>query len=152
MSIQFEMSLPPISETDLSATEVALGVRFPEDYRGFLLIQNGGRTDRDSFRVEALGNCVLNELYGIGQGDVGDLVTMATLMDGRLPFKFFQIGEDPGGNVLLLATPGSGASGVYFFDHESEPDDASQSWHTFPNLYKVADSFSDFLNQLKKGN
>jgi hypothetical protein len=153
MPLTFELNLPSMGEAGVSALENRLGLVFPADYRNFLLTINGGRPDPYIFDGGPAGKCVLNEFYGIGDrpGLVGDMADMASLVEGRLPAKFAQIGEDPGGNLYLLATAGSGTTGVFFFDHENEPEDADIPWSKFPNMIRIADSFTDLLVLLENG-
>jgi hypothetical protein len=149
----FELNLPLVGEAGVSALEKQLGLVLPADYRSFLLTTNGGRPDPYIFDGGDAGECILNEFYGIGnhRGLVGDMAEMASLVEGRLPAKFAQIGEDPGGNLFLLATEGSGTAGVFFFDHENEPEDADIPWSEFPNLVRIADSFTALLVLLENG-
>lgn len=153
MQLVFELNPPPSGEAAVKALEDTFSVVFPDDYRQFLLTINGGRPDPYIFDGGPAGECILNEFYAIGGqgGQVGDINEMAGLVDGRLPPKFVQIGEDPGGNLYLLATEGSGTTGVFFFDHENEPEDPNIPWRDFPNLQRIADSFGELLVKLENG-
>lgn len=66
------------------------------------------------------------------------------IYEDRLPIGFVPIGCDPGGNVICIGTDEEFTGRIYFWDHEEEsedPDDMS-------NVHLIADSFSEFLDQL----
>jgi hypothetical protein len=61
-------------------------------------------------------------------------------MAGDIPEKSIIIGNDPGGNLLVLDD-----KGVYYYDHVHYYPQSSVK----KNAYKVASSFTEFLNLLR---
>lgn len=148
--MDFELSLDPIGKSEILSLEKHLGVSFPDDYRTFLLQYNGGRPAL--YVMDGpFGKLGVNNLYGIGKikGRVYDIAECFEDLDYRLPKGFIPIGDNAGGDQLLIATDGAGVSGVFLFDHENEPADANIPWENFPNLYKLSDSFNEFLGSLQ---
>lgn len=156
MELTLSLSLCPVNQDDISAFESRHGLHLPEDFRNFLLKQNGGRPDGDvEFEVPGFTEAVVNDLYGIEKGEFRKKSSIdfvcESLDEDRIPYGFIPIGDDGSGDTILLATPESGCCGVFFFDHENEPyDNEGLSWEEYGNIYKVAESFSGFLKLLKK--
>jgi len=130
------------SDTELAIFEAAFGVKLPADYREFLLQKNGGKAQETLHFVEELGEVVaVDVFYGIAVHRSFDLVRINKEYQSDLPAGYLLIGQDAGAAWFVLAT-GEGAGAVYFYDHQ----------HYFPqssaerNAYKLADSFSEFLN------
>jgi hypothetical protein len=156
--MKYSLSLAPVDENDIKAFELEFNVHFPDDYRDFLLKQNGGRPDRKDFDVPGFGQTgFVNDLYGIKKGEYREECSVGTLDDfckildsDRIPKGFVSIGDNGSGDQILLATPDSGVNGVFFFDHENEPyDNDGLRWEEYGNIYKVADSFTEFLESLR---
>jgi hypothetical protein len=100
----------PLKEASLAAFEEKLGATLPADYRRFLILRNGGRfyksllipvppTDYfvDSFSLEIL--------FGLMDTPGESWVDLRHHLDrckGRIPPRTFPIGEDCGGDCLLL--------------------------------------------------
>src|SRR5262245_15198184 len=115
---------PQLKESDLKTFEKEIGSTFPDDYRNFLLTYNGGEPKPYFFKVQGwqYQQSLVNQLKGIiPNGKSVDLVEDNSIMEGRLPKGFVSIGDDPGGNKLLISTAGSTRGKIYFFDHENEP-------------------------------
>ncbi|MCA9675163.1 MAG: SMI1/KNR4 family protein [Kofleriaceae bacterium] len=138
-------SEPGLDDTALAALERTLGVALPAPYRRFLAIHSGGYPTANVFRRESRrrGDTepgLVSEFLG-----AADLGLYKTIYAGRIPAEFLAIGHDPGGNALVIATSGTDAGRVYFWDHDAE--------HTPPtraNLYLIADDFDAFLAGLRE--
>jgi len=59
------------------------------------------------------------------------------------------IGDDPGGNAILLGVQEAYLGVVYFWDHEQIDDSSFSKIDSCSNAYFLAASFSDFLNILQ---
>lgn len=144
---------PTLNETDLADFEKKIGYNLPPDYRQFLLQYNGGKPVPDFFQVPEwqYKESFVNQLKGlIKEKDEKkvDLARLNDLLDGRLPKGFVAIGSDPGGNHILLSLTNETKGNVYFFDHENEPDDATDDLEDYSNIFLIANSFTEFLNNL----
>jgi len=139
-----------INEAELANFESKIGYTLPVEYREFLLLYNGGKPIPDFFKVPEwqYEETYVTELKGLANGKPVDLSELFDLLDGRLPKGFIAIGSDPGGNQILLSLSNDKRGQVYFFDHENEPDDATDNVEDYPNIYLVANSFNEFLKNL----
>lgn len=147
----FELSLQPIDAKAIAGFEANTGLALPADYKDFLLQHNGGRPEPGVFDIPGWGDTIVNDLFGIGEesGRVGDLLEAYDAWFDRIPAGFVVIGDDPAGNPILLATASSGEAGVYFFDHEEEPETPGEDWRTYGNITPIAPSFTAFLGVLR---
>ena len=138
--------LPSVAE--IEAAERSLGVTLPDDYKQFLLAYNGGRPEPNCFSVKDRGDALVNMLFGVRDSqtrfDLARELELATELD-PLPDGFIAVGNDPGGNSLLLSTAGSDRGEVYFWDR-------SGLWvrEDGHNTFPVANSFTAFLESLRR--
>ncbi|NHZ38652.1 SMI1/KNR4 family protein [Massilia aquatica] len=151
--MKFEQkNLTQINPDDVIAFENRIDRDLPADYKSFLLLNNGGRTDLCVLTVEKFGTVIVNDFFGLEDGSSLDLDDNLETFRGRIPDGFLPFANDPGGNLFLLTLNGTAPGGVFFWDHENEPHTAPLHWNEFKNVYKIADSFQDFVQQLKPDN
>jgi hypothetical protein len=131
-----------ISEKDLIAFEQRAGVKFPTDYRNFLIENNGGIPEANEFDVPGTNNgSGINEFLSID-----DLEVTKKRLGNRLLPSAWAIAYAEGGNYLCLVI--GEKKGVYFWDHELETEEElPASWD---NMFLVSENFADFLSSLKK--
>jgi hypothetical protein len=121
----------------------------PPSYRKYLLSQNGGTpSDYLEFRVPGVldkGWVMLGAIYGIGKpGDGLDVETQFEELKDVVPDGHIPIGEDPGGNLLLVAMREPSRDRIVFWDRVGLlARDAGQ------NLFPVADEINQFLESLR---
>jgi hypothetical protein len=140
----FSPRFDPAPADALAAAESRLGVTFPDEYRAFLHTPNGLLPETGvCFTVPDRGDVLLGSLYGVGRersaGDLEHEQAEATMWH-LLPAGYIAVGDDPGGNLLLLATLGDDSGRVYFWDRVG-------LWvrEDGRNLFPVANSFEQFL-------
>jgi cell wall assembly regulator SMI1 len=139
-----------LREQDVAAVEEQLGYHLPEDYRRFILAHNGGRPVPDYFPIQ--GNpyfgdhASVHELHCIASGEYLDLRRQVQVFRDRVPPELLPIAHDPGGNLLCLGVSGLEYGKVYYWDHEQQV--AEGETPDYENVYLVADTFADFLEQL----
>lgn len=124
---------------DLAETEAGLAMRLPEPLVEVLRRHNGGVPTRSAFHVPALGATSLVRLFSAGEAGGHGLAAVADLLAmDDLPADMTTIGEDPGGNLLLVDPAGA----VHFR--------ASCGWPVgdTPRLVRVANSVAGFLAAL----
>jgi len=141
---------PQLSGGDLDKLEVRLGYKMPDDFRRFLLKYNGGMPFPYYYDVQGWQepHAAVNEFNGILPGLYNDIEVNLENRKGRLPEGFIPIANDPGGNTLLLSLVDETLGKVYFWDHENEPYERGVALKDYPNIYWVADSFNQLLEQL----
>jgi hypothetical protein len=155
MNIQMTKKGIALSEVDLVNFEKNIGYVLPDPYRKFILTYNGGEPSPYYFKVPQwrYQQSLVNELKGINPGGASvDITKVIDLMDGRLPKAFIPIGDDPGGNLILIGLDGATRGKIYFFDHENEPIDPMDKLEDYPNIYFLANDFDSFLNSLRHEN
>ena len=150
MRLNFKEPGKTASEEDIRATEAALRVRFPDDYKAFLLSTNGGwGLDPELwFHVSGTSTSVIRRLYSVGlsvEPVTHSLLLETALIAQILPKGLVVIGDDPFGNKICLGVTNACVNGVYFWDHEIGQDSSSSE----PPILKIADSFSAFLESLE---
>lgn len=156
MNIEFEYSFKPISIQDINAFENKYKCSLPQDYKQFLLVNNGGKTNkRRKFKTsdETKEGYIISSIMlffpliehdGVGveqkyqQYNVGKII----------PKKFFPIGEDPRRNLICMSLDGSDKGLIYhcemdYFDYLKEGCELEQQ-----HIKLIATSFSKFLNSL----
>lgn len=138
----------PATESDVRKFESLIEARLPEDYRAFLLEHNGGETDPNIFFIsEEQGSDILDRLLAlIKEPEHSSLYWSYDCYLGRMPSNIIPIGDDPGGNNVCISVSGADYGSIYFWDHDGEPEEDEQPY--YENLYLMAASFSEFLNNL----
>jgi hypothetical protein len=134
------------TQEGIRALESQMKMTLPDDYKAFLLNNNGGEPEVKyaAFHVEDLEEDIsLDVLFGIGIEKL-DILHWSNMFRGDLPPASLVIGSDPGGGTLLLINDGSD-NGVYYWDDSYSFEESDDDCNT----YFIADSFSDFVNSLK---
>lgn len=133
-----------VGEAGLAAIEKKLGVKFPDDYREFLLTQNGGRPTPSLVDVSPTRSVPLQLfLAAVSAVPSHTIAGVKGQYTDRMPPEFFPIARDGGGNLLLMDPAGE----VYFWDHELESDsDSAQPY--YENVAKIAPSFTALVGSL----
>ncbi len=90
------------------------------------------------------GKLSVDEFYGPKRGSSGLLENIKTF-EGNVPDSVIPIGDSSGGNQICLGIRKPTKGKVYFWDHESEFDEADP----LNGLSLIADSFRDFINKLE---
>ncbi len=142
--------LQPFGKSDtgkISSLENNLKFKLPEEYKIFLLSNNGGFVENRIFHVNDLDSDILIDvIFGIDTNDKEfDLWYLYEEYADELPEGGLVIGSDTGGNFILMIVDGEDA-GIYYWDHV----------HFFPisseeqNTYFVSPSFEIFWVNLSK--
>jgi hypothetical protein len=131
-----------ISLQDIKQFEHEYNVVLPKQYVYFLLKYNGGYPQESNFKIsDNQGESLVNKFYGIGDMK-SNLAKVFEVLEGEIPKDFISIANDPGGNEILLGISGEYQEKIYFWIHDIEPEDE------MGNMFILADSFSEFFNNL----
>src|SRR5262249_16068682 len=116
------------------------GLRIPDEYRDFLLCQNGGAPVKRNvtFGKKAYQDTVLRMFFGVS--GASNLAIILALYPYPIPSNTFPIASDEFGNLILISQHGK-TNPILFWDHEKELDRAK------PTL--LAPSLLKFLAMLK---
>jgi hypothetical protein len=147
MTLSIRNSAAALTEKDVAAVEQALQIKFPDEYREFLLLHNGGAPRPSRFRMsEKAADAGMEwgeivRFYSIGDGtDLEDTYRQAR--EWGLPKRLVPIAavEDSlDGGMLCLSVAGKDCGRVYYHP-ELEAFDAT--------IYGVAKSFGVLLQRL----
>ncbi len=122
-----------VSDKQIIDLEKAIGLLLPDDYKSFLLKNNGGRPVPNNFRTSnGEYESDIQFFFGLTQGNYG-IEDNYILLRERLLDEEIAIAVDSGGNYILLDLS---TSKVYFFDHEIE------------ERFLIADNFKGFIDSL----
>lgn len=145
----FEDSERTLTLEDITAVEKRLQLSFPEEYKVFLLKDNGGNPTPNRFLYkDHEGNdssSLINFFHAIYEGRIDNLELKYQFLvsEGRLLNKMIPIANDPFGNLICISAEGDDMGKVYFWDHELESEEAG-----YENMGFIANSFTEFLNKL----
>jgi hypothetical protein len=129
---------PPASEAEVADTEMILGVRLPDDLRGFLLQSNGASiaSELDSGELIPAASPLVWSLNGI--------------LDENRAVAFTDAGR---ARVLYFAN--AGVDGILFghpLDATGSALDVIVAWYPIEDrLQEVASSFGSFLDRWLRG-
>lgn len=128
--------------------EKSRGIVLPDDYKNFLLEYNGGTPEvkYSTFWVGELNeNMILDTLYGLNIEKRGlNLEFMNNEFGDEELSDVIIIGSDPGSGLIVLVNY-EGMKGVYYWDDQLNFEQSTED----DNMYKVADSFDEFITNLK---
>jgi len=137
------------TEMDFIFIETELGITLPDYYKAFLIRYNGGRPREEVFPIVGFKNNptgLIHTFFGINvKLECDELLWNYLIMIGRIPRHFLPIADDNSGDLICLSLSGDDKGCVFFWDWYDErpgPDPG------YENVYKIADSFEEFLESL----
>ncbi|WP_236347782.1 SMI1/KNR4 family protein, partial [Paenibacillus plantiphilus] len=97
-----------LSITDIELFEKQNEFIFPDEYRKFLLENNGGKPEPHIFKIsDEKGESGVTGFFTINDGArYNQLERYLDIFKGRIPKGFIPIGDDPGGNMICLGMDG----------------------------------------------
>lgn len=143
---------PQLSIIDMNQFEDEIGIKLPEQYRLFMLENNGGKILPNFFNIpeSTIKYSLLSKFSSINSDGYGfGTRQILNYKKDRFPDGFIPIGIDPGGNLILMGLRDSYREKVYFWDHETEPEDRMTVVEEYPNMYFLANNFNEFIGNLK---
>lgn len=144
-----------ITPEEIVKIEKKINLKFPAEYKEHLLKYNGGQCTPNLFTFIENGtqtDSCIDWFLAIYDGEYDNLeqyIDIYKLDEKRLPIHIVPIAHDPGGNLICISCGSNDNGSVYFWDHESEVDYNTASDDDYSNLYLIADSFNNFLKNLK---
>ena len=132
-----------IDEKEVEKLEKKLNILFSNYYRKFLCKNNGGQPEkRDYLFKNAHGFEDSSDVFffSVLNDDYKDsLIQENNDYKKRIPENFIAIGNDSGGNLILMEIL---TEEIYFWDHELENEEADMS-----NCYFLANNFKEFFEE-----
>jgi cell wall assembly regulator SMI1 len=124
----------------LDDLEEEVGQRLPDEYREYLLDQDGGRLENNSQ--------ALTSFFGLG--DVPEYRSMRAKLEtyrDRLPPWLLPIANDAFGNLFAISLRATDLGSIWFWDHEREADEGEPA--TEDNIELKAPGLLAFLESLQ---
>ncbi|MGL4426376.1 MAG: SMI1/KNR4 family protein [Alphaproteobacteria bacterium] len=152
----FDQPNPHLEDFILKTFEQYLGFYFPKEYREFLKKHNGGRPKKrmvfDFKDKDPYGGSVLSVFFGFVPDEYENILLSLKMYQDRIPWNTFPVADDTFGNLVLLSVKGPDRGKIYFWDHELEVNTDHGETPDYSNLTLVADSFDEFIQNLKSEN
>ena len=143
-----------LSGEALERAERAVGQPLPEQYKRFLLENNGGYPEPASFKITWSGQ-PWGDQWDVGsvhyflpvyEGDDPNFLDYFEIYKNRVPEDTIPIAYDPGGNLILLGISGDSRGKVFFWMQDFETDEDRPA--DYSNVGFVANSFQEFIDSL----
>jgi hypothetical protein len=138
-----------LTEETLQLVEQKYECRLPDDYRQFLLKNNGGFPLPECVTFDEAGRKTAADVFCfLAIGDERPWASMEwnrETYSGRLPKNTLPIARDSGGNLWLLNVGPENTGSVYFWDHGSYGTFDERDLNNWP---RVAASFHEFRDKL----
>ncbi len=149
---KMEIYFNNLEDDTLKKFEKKWHIKFPKEYRTFLLKYNGGRPDIPNvFSFDYINYrdaSDINGFFGINVPESYEYNHHLKFIIDRIPKELFPIAFDSGGNKICIGVSGSREGKIYFWDHELEHEDPKEEYEWYQNVFFIADSFHQFINNL----
>jgi cell wall assembly regulator SMI1 len=116
MAVGYRNREAPAPPELVDRLEQRIGQRLPDDYRVYLLQQDGGRLQDN--------NRAVKHIFGIGQ--VPDYASMWRTLETyseRVPTWLLPVAGDEYGNLFAISLRAADLGSVWFWNHEREADE-----------------------------
>lgn len=145
-----------ITEKRITKIENKIKVSFPDEYRNFLLEHNGGECEPNGFVFIENGEeteAEVRSFFAIGgidgDYDLEENIDIYIFDEKRLPGLYFPVAEDDLGNLVCISCNKDDYGHIYFWDAENECETEEDIDTYNDNMYLLAKSFNQFINNLK---
>jgi len=140
MRVEMYETEKQVSVSEIEKAIKKMGVKVSQEYMDFMTDQNGGNPKVCNFTLpDGTDSSVVNVFYPIGDME-GNLERKNFIFDGEIPEGFITVGNDSGGNQILLGVNDKVWGQIYFWDHEADSDES---------MHFLANSLNEFLNMLE---
>ena len=145
--MEWQAYFPPASDAQVRGFVMKIGIAISPTYERFLRSTNGGRPLHSArfLLPEINEEVMLGVLFGIGESDSSlDLMAVYKNCKDELPDGYLPIGEDPGGNRILLSLGQRETESIHFWDRVGFLERP-----TGRKLFMVAENIDEFLASLR---
>ncbi|ELY3545521.1 SMI1/KNR4 family protein [Cronobacter turicensis] len=150
-----------ITEADIQRLEKTYRISLPEDYKTFLLLNNGFVVKSPdycnlTYRGVDEGAIAFNALFGMGaENEYYDIWYNNEELFSELDFigNKLIIGDDPGGNYFLMVNE-QNRKGIFYWDRTHLHAEDTLQDYEIPeqdecgNLYRLSDTFTAFFEMI----
>lgn len=153
INMSFEYTFPPTDQREIENLEEKYNIKLPDEYRQFLLLNNGGKAEKRRFVTNDAGkegtvessivlffplttetNLNLEEMFN--KYNLGKVV----------PSHFFPIGYSIGESLVCLLLEGEGKGNLYYCDMDYFEQDNEL---LDEDIKFIAKDFTTFIKELK---
>ena len=146
----------PLSKDEVKNLELWFGEKIPKDYQDFLLSFNGGVPKESYFIWQLRGHKLwVNKLYpfiDINSDEklLGSICWAHQIFGNFVPQKYLIIGTAVRDDLLMinLNKKDNGSVWMKFWDEVNKSSDEYMELHPDEAVYRLADTFTDFMNSL----
>ncbi len=127
-----------LEKNELKLFEKNSNISLPNDYKEFILLNNGGVPEENLFKGTNF-EARIADFYSIkyGRFPMENLLEMLH-SEESLPKHFYPFGSNLGGSDYVFSIKEEDYGVVYFYHYDGSPP------------YKLADSFKEFIDSLEK--
>ncbi|MDM5154770.1 SMI1/KNR4 family protein [Bacillus sp. DX1.1] len=151
--MNFEYAFPPTSPREIENFEEKYNIKLPDEYKQFLLLNNGGKAEKRRFvtndgRKEGIVESSVVLFFPLFTETKPNLEEMFNKYNlGKVvPSHFFPIGYSIGESLVCLLVEGEEKGNIYYCDMDYfEQDNGLLD----EEIKFIAKDFSTFLNELK---
>jgi cell wall assembly regulator SMI1 len=147
-------SATKISEENIIKIENDLDIKFPKDYKNFMININGGVPEEDMLydfydEVSEIENTsIIREFFSLYVDDTilkNNLKIIYNTMKNEktISADMIPIADDPAGNIIGLSLNKDDYGFIYYLNHEFEDVETGYLIKS-----KIANSFKDFIDNL----
>jgi hypothetical protein len=125
-------------------------IKLPNDYKDFLLNNNGVIIENGYFFVDELQqNISMGIFYGIDMENdtIEDIVRINKEFEGDILERSLLIGSDDGGGWILIVCDGEN-DGIWYYDHSYFFEQSNDE----TNTYFICNTFTEFMEMLQNKN
>lgn len=154
--VKFTATKEPTSIHQIEEVERLTGLSFPSQYKTHLLKFNRGKCHPNIFSFIENGRITHSRVHWFlaihddEYDNLKDYIETYKIEEKRLPHHILPIADDPFGNLICISCGSSDYGVIYFWDHENEVDYEIADDNDYSNLYRIADNFDVFLENLKE--
>jgi len=145
MALHFSKNWPLVTSAQIDAFERDYSLELPYEYKIFLMTVNDGQSSSDlCFQVPSLQQKImLGGLNGISNSAPPSVQIPLLMEEFEYPNRWVPLGDDPGGNPILLSTTQTDFGRIYYWDKIG-----LLSKHTPADIHLISEDFSSFLESL----
>ena len=137
-----------LTQHDIINLEKILHITLPEEYKNFLLLNNGGQPDKDCYPMlsKNIEGADIAWFYAYYEGKISSLTNEYEENKDIIPEDFISIGYGSGGNEICLGVSGPAFGKLYFFVRNWASDEEGAPLPD--NMYLISNNFTDYINSL----
>ena len=146
MSVTIQNQETPLKDREIPVIEKRLGFKLPEQYKAFLLKNNGGTPSPDTVPYNGEYFDYVSLFYAVRTNAYSnDLFRNIEEYKEYILDHYLPIAESPGGDVYCISLKTDDYGAIYCWDHE-EANYGGEPWEE--NMIKLANSLNEFLESL----